>query len=142
MFCQKCGSGLQVDTKYCGKCGVPVPEKSDEIKSSTDEIFLANSISKDNELTHSSTDISWGMLALNILGMLVIAFMTYPIPSELRGSGASIYLLIRIGLPAICAALITAVFYAFRKKKEGPLIRRSFVMATWVILGLVILGER
>ncbi len=91
----------------------------------------------------SSSDISWGVVAANFLGMLIIAYMTYPIPSELKSSDAPIYLLIRVGMPAFFAAVVTAIFYAFRKKKkEGRLLKRSFVIATWVFLGLVVLGER
>ena len=133
MFCSKCGKPVNDGASFCSACGTQATSASQSDPVTPSSIAAAPA---------SSLDISWGMVAGNVLGMLVIAYMTYPIPSELKSSGAPIYLFIRVGLPAFFAAVVTAIFYAFWKKKEGRLLKRSFVIATWVFLGLVVLGER
>ncbi len=134
MFCTKCGKPVSNEANFCIACGtaMSMPNNSSGVASNPNEAVPSA----------SSADISWGVVAANFLGMLVIAYMTYPFPSELKSSGAPIYLLIRFGAPAFFAAVVTAIFYAFRKKKEGRLLKRSFVIATWVFLGLIVLGER
>lgn len=142
MFCHKCGAGLQPDANFCGKCGASVATASDPPVSQSHETTPPVTVAKDALKLDSSSDMSWGMMTLNFVGMLIIAYMTHPIPSELRSSSAPIFLLIRIGVPAFFSAIVVAIFYAFRKKKEARLIRRSFVIATWVFLGLTVLGVR
>ena len=130
MFCSKCGKSINPGAAFCSSCGASVG--STDVAAGTAPVVPSA----------GAGDISWGMLAANFVGMLLIAYMTYPIPAELKRPDAIVYLLIRVGVPAAFAVVVTGLFYAFRKKKEGRLLRRSFVIASWVFLGLVVLGER
>jgi DnaJ domain/Sel1 repeat len=86
-------------------------------------------------------DISWGKVGINFIGMLLIAHMTYPNPAELKSPAALGFLLLRLLVPTMIALFTTSIFYVFRKKSERPLLKRSFIIATWVFLGLIVLGE-
>jgi fluoride ion exporter CrcB/FEX len=134
MFCSKCGEPINPGAAFCSSCGTQVSAQLHALQPVTETVSVT--------APASSGDISWGMFAANVVGMLLIAYMTYPIPAELKRPDALVYLLIRVGVPAIFAAIVTGLFYAFRKKKEGRLLKRSFVIASWVMLGLVVLGER
>ena len=130
MFCSKCGKSTNPGAAFCSSCGAQV-DSTDVEAATAPTIPLAG-----------AGDISWGMVAANFVGMLLIAYMTYPIAADLERPDAIVYLLIRVGVPAVLAVVVTGLFYAFRKKEEGRLLRSSFVIASWVFLGLVILGER
>lgn len=133
MFCSKCGKPVNDGASFCSACGTQVTSARESDPVTPNSIATAPA---------TSLDISWGVVAGNFLVMMVVAYMTYPIPSELKSSGAPIYLLIRVGVPAFFAAIVTTIFYTFRKKTEARLLKRSFVITAWVFLGLVVLGGR
>ncbi|MGZ8225777.1 MAG: DnaJ domain-containing protein [Methylococcaceae bacterium] len=121
----------------------PIDETTEAPEQKTGQWQQTNHTPKENanEPTKLS-DISWGMVTANFFGMLLITYMTYPVPAELKSQNALAYLLIRVGAPAFVAAIITGIFYLFRKDKERCLLKRSFVIASWVFLGLVVIGDR
>jgi TPR repeat protein len=86
-------------------------------------------------------DIAWRMVAVNFIVMLFIAYITYPIPADLKSSNAPIFLFIRIAIPALMALVVTSLFYLFRKKKEGPFQKRSFIIASWFFLAMIVVEE-
>lgn len=126
MFCSKCGNSIETGAVFCSACGARVG---------------ASVIHQASDTTLHIKDISWGSVAANFVGMLLIAYLTYPIPEELSGPDAPIYLLLRVGVPSVFGAIIVGMFYVFRRKTERHLLMRSFIIASWVFLGLVILGE-
>ncbi|MBL9190280.1 MAG: zinc-ribbon domain-containing protein [Opitutaceae bacterium] len=130
MFCSKCGKSINQDAAFCSSCGTRVGRTGVE------------KIAPLTAPTASAGDISWGTVAANLVGMMLIAYLTYPVSAHLERPEAIVYLLIRVGIPAVLAVIVTGLFYIFRRKKERRLLRRSFVMASWVFLGLIVLGER
>lgn len=120
MFCSSCGKELTQSQRFCPFCGV-----------------VAESISAvDNRI-----DFTGGVVALNILGMLAIAWATYPIRTEMESPSAIIFLLIRIGVPVLIAAIIVGAFVFFRGNREKNRIKRSIIITSWLLLGLVIFGD-
>lgn len=87
-----------------------------------------------------SRDISWNALAVNYLGILLGAYITHPVKSEMQGPDAIWFLLLKVVVLAILAAITVGIFSLFRRGKESGKQRHSFVIASWVFLLLSIWG--
>lgn len=151
MICTTCGKEIESASKFCAFCGTAItlpspPPPPNHPPTSSNPYAPPTSLAQAPETPQpqSFRGISWGMLAINFLGMLALAYVSYPdaFASELRGPSAPIYLGIRVAVPVVFAAVATGVFNVFRRKTEGKSIKRSFVIVSWVFLCLVILGER
>ncbi len=84
----------------------------------------------------SRPDASWRMVVVHIVGVLTVATLT-----TTAGLDPTSFLAFTVAL-AIGATVVTGTFYVFRRKKESRLLKRSFIIAIWVILALIALGER
>ena len=89
----------------------------------------------DETMGSPQSDMSWGMFGANAIGVLVVA----RIATTAGSSGIS---LLAFGVVlGIFATVITGIFYIFRRKTEERSLKRSFVIALWVFLVLVVIGE-
>ena len=128
MYCIKCGHDIALEQKFCGSCGTAT---SQDIKSH------AEAPSPPQE----KRDISGGFFAISVVGLFIVAWITYPIPSELQNPMAALYLTIRVGVPASVAAILVALIYLFRRNREKVKLKIRFTIACWIFLGLMIFGE-
>ncbi len=94
-----------------------------------------------DEIPNQKNDLSWKAIAANFLGLLLVAYITYPNPAGLKGPDAPLFLFFRLVTPSLIATVVTAIFYIFRRQKEKPLVKRSFTIATWFFLGMIVYGE-
>ena len=84
-----------------------------------------------------TTSLSLKAVAANFLGIVAVTYLTSPFRGE---PDWLIDLFARLTFMVVTSAVITGVFWLFRREKETRLLMRSFIIAAWVILGLTILG--
>ena len=88
-----------------------------------------------------SNDLSWLLVLINYVAMIVVVHFTLLLPEEMYQFKSILYALISLGVVAVISAVITGIFYIFRRKKESKLLKQSFVISSWFILAMVIWGR-
>lgn len=91
--------------------------------------------------TPENSDVSWNAVAVNYLGILLITYITHPVKSEMAGPDAIWYLLIKVGTVGFFATVAVGFVSLFRRWRGTGRRRRSFVVASWLFLGLIVLGS-
>lgn len=146
MFCTKCGKPLAESANFCGHCGYAVGPKPG-VSAATPITKKDQSVSMVDATPEAapkpaSIDLSWTAVVANVWAILAVAYATYPIPSELRSDDALLYLSLRSGMVFGVALLFSMFGYATRRDKGSWAMRRIFVIIAWIVLGLLVMGEK